>query len=64
MIGGLGGVVAEILMDNHVMPKRFLRIGLEAGFSAIIGTQEYLRSHYNMDAKAITKRVQKLLRGE
>jgi transketolase len=60
--GGLGGVVAETLLDHHAIPDRFLRVGLEAGFSSTVGSQEYLRSHYEMDAEAITERVRELLR--
>lgn len=61
--GGLGGAVAETLMDNTVYPKRFLRIGLEAGFSSIVGSQKYLRKQYGLDAKAITERIQSLMAG-
>jgi transketolase len=60
--GGLGGAVAETLLDAGVMPRRFLRIGLEAGFSSIVGSQSYLRMRYNMDAPSITARIEKLLR--
>ncbi|MBC8489110.1 MAG: transketolase [Bacteroidetes bacterium] len=59
--GGLGGAVAEILLDNNTIPKRFLRIGLEAGFSSIVGSQKYLRQRYKLDANSISSRVQSLL---
>lgn len=61
--GGLGGAVAETLMDHAVYPKRFLRIGLKAGFSSIVGSQKYLRKQYGLDAKAITEKIQTLMAG-
>jgi transketolase len=60
--GGLGGAVAEVLADHQAWPKAFLRIGLEAGFSSIVGSQEYLRRCYGLDASSIQARVEKLLR--
>lgn len=59
--GGLGGAVAETLMDNGVYPDKFLRIGLEAGFSSIVGSQQYLRKQYGLDAEAIAEKIRKLL---
>ena len=59
--GGLGGAVAETLLDGGVMPRRFLRIGLEHGFSSIVGSQAYLRRCYQMDAPQIAARIEKLL---
>ena len=59
--GGLGTLVAETLMDRGCFPKKFIRIALEAGFSSIVGSQDYLRAIYKMDAATITKRIQKLL---
>jgi len=51
--GGLGSAVAEVCMDAGVMPRSFHRIGLRAGFSSVVGSQEYLRNVYRMDADAI-----------
>lgn len=59
--GGLGGAIAEVLMDNAVHPKSFLRIGLEAGFSSIVGSQKYLRKQYGIDAVSIENRIKNLL---
>ena len=55
--GGLGSLVAETCMDAGVKPNVFRRIGLRAGFSSIVGAQEYLRREYGMDPKAIAKAV-------
>ncbi|HEU4878054.1 MAG TPA: hypothetical protein VFT21_01315, partial [Gemmatimonadaceae bacterium] len=59
--GGLGSIVAETCMDAGVKPNVFRRIGLRAGFSSIVGAQEYLRREYGMDAKAIAKAVAELV---
>jgi transketolase len=59
--GGFGSAVSEVLMDHGIMPKAFLRIGLEAGFSSIVGSQGYLRRRYEIDAEAIASRVESLL---
>jgi transketolase len=59
--GGLGGAVAEILVDHGVYPRSFLRIGLEAGFSCIVGSQKYLRQQYGLDAISISRRIKSLL---
>lgn len=62
--GGLGGAVAECLLDNGCAPKRFLRIGLQGGFSSVVGSQAFLRTHYGLDAGAIASRTLELLRGQ
>jgi transketolase len=59
--GGLGGAVAEILLELGCIPTCFHRIGLRAGFSSIVGTQKYLRKVYGMDAPAIVAVVEKKL---
>lgn len=59
--GGLGGAVAEVCLDAGVFPKTFHRIGLRAGFSSIVGDQDFLRSQYGMDAQTIITAVRKLL---
>jgi transketolase len=59
--GGLGSAVAEICMDNGVAPKAFLRIGLEDRYSSIVGSQDYLKKCYSIDAASIVKKVLKLL---
>jgi transketolase len=59
--GGLGSAVAETLLDYGVHPVAFLRIGLEAGFSSIVGSQQYLRKRYGLDADSISTRIQAIL---
>lgn len=55
--GGLGGAVAESLLEAGAPPKLFYRIGLRAGFSSVVGSQDYLRTIYGMDAASIVARV-------
>lgn len=58
--GGLAGLVLETLGDAGVFPGRFLRIGLDGCFSSVVGSQSYLRTHYQMDASAIAARTRSL----
>lgn len=60
--GGLGSAVSEVCMDLKMIPKKFLRIGLDNKFSSIVGTQQYLRSRYEIDNKAIVKKVLELIK--
>lgn len=59
--GGLGGAVAEALLEMGVVPGFFHRIGLRQGFSSIVGSQAYLRARYGMDRHAIVAKVQERL---
>jgi transketolase len=58
--GGLGGLVLETLADAGVYPSKFLRIGLDGCFSSVVGSQNYLRTAYGMDAASIVRRTQEL----
>jgi len=62
IIGGLGGAVAEILLEADQRPKHFKRIGLNGEFSSIVGTQEYLREQYGLNATGIVRTVQSVLK--
>jgi transketolase len=59
--GGLGGAVAEYCLEAGVVPKRFGRAALRAGYSSIVGSQSYLRSRYGLDETAIVELVRKTL---
>ncbi|MEO7966934.1 MAG: transketolase C-terminal domain-containing protein [Gemmatimonadaceae bacterium] len=61
--GGLSGAVAEACLDAGVMPARFRRIGLRGGFASRVGSQDYLRAAYGMDAPATIRAVRELLGG-
>jgi transketolase len=55
--GGLGGAVAEALLEAGGTPGFFARVGLRSGFSSIVGSQQYLRSVYGIDAESIVGAV-------
>jgi transketolase len=57
IFGGLGSLILETLGDANVFPGRFLRIGLNGCFSNVVGSQEYLRRVYEMDAASIVRRT-------
>ena len=55
--GGLGSAVCEVIVDNQLKTKPLIRIGLEAGFTTVVGSQKYLRNYYKMDSETIVKRI-------
>ncbi|MGC1460904.1 MAG: transketolase C-terminal domain-containing protein [Terracidiphilus sp.] len=55
--GGLGGAIAESLMEAGVFPGFFSRIGLRNTFSSVVGSQNYLRVVYSLDAATIIRTV-------
>ena len=55
--GGFSGAVAECLLESGAAPRVFRRIGLRAGFSALVGSQDYLRAAYGLDCPSIVARV-------
>jgi transketolase len=55
VIGGLGGAIAEACLEGGVVPRAFVRIALRAGFSSRVGSQEFLRDSYGINATAIFK---------
>jgi transketolase len=61
IIGGLGGAVAEVLMESDVRPLAFKRIGLNDTFSSKVGDQDYLRATYGLDAESILRTIESIL---
>ncbi len=55
--GGLGGAIAEALMEAGAFPGFFVRMGLRNRFSSVVGSQQYLRGIYSLDASAIARTV-------
>lgn len=55
--GGLGGAIAEALMEAGAIPGFFVRIGLRNTFSSVVGSQTYLRTVYSLDAQSIARTV-------
>lgn len=62
VVGGLGGAVAEYCLEHGLAPRRFRRLGLRAGFSSVVGGQNYLRGIYGIDAPAVAAATRALLR--
>jgi len=62
IVGGLGGAVAEVLAELSSPRPPLVRIGLTAGFSCVVGDQEYLREVYGLSPDAIANRVQDAMR--
>ena len=58
MVGGLGGAVAELVMEEDLDPVPFKRIGLDNVFSSKVGDQNYLRAEYGLDAAGILATVE------
>jgi transketolase len=61
VIGGLGGAVAEVLMEADQRPRYCRRIGLDGTFSSLVGDQDYLRTQYGLDAAGILNIVRSAL---
>lgn len=57
-IYGLGSAVAEVLLEQHIQPRSFRRLGLTTFGTA--GTYPELLSFYGLDAKGIEKAVAEL----
>lgn len=57
ILGGLGGAIAELCLENSIIPSIFHRIGLKNCFSSIVGSQDYLRNQYQMNANHIVQLV-------
>jgi transketolase len=60
--GGLGGAVAETLLELGIIPRFFRRMGLRAGFSAAVGDQKYLRKTYGLDKASVVATTLNALR--
>lgn len=60
--GGLGSTIAEFLLANGLRPDNFYSFGLEDKFSSIVGSQEYLRKQYGLDAASVTDKILKILK--
>lgn len=63
VVGGLGGAVAEVLMEASVRPRIFRRIAIADAFSPVVGDQEYLRTHHRLDAESIVRSVRSVMVG-
>jgi transketolase len=62
--GGLGSAVAEACLEGGAPPRNFARIGLRHGFTSLVGSQDYLRANYGLDANAIVAAAEGVARGD
>lgn len=60
--GGLGSLAADVFVAAGRLPSRFARMGLPDAYSAIVGSQEYLRQRHGLDAEAIVETVRALMK--
>lgn len=61
IIGGLGGAVAETLLEAGYAPGFFRRLGLQDIYPSVVGDQNFLRAEYGMDAPAVVATLRKAL---
>jgi transketolase len=59
--GGLGGAVAERLLERGCIPGFFHRIGIRGDFPSIVGSQNYLRRLYGLDPQSVAIAVANLV---
>lgn len=59
--GGLGGAVAELLMEAGQVPLTFRRFGLPSAFSSVVGTQQYLRARHGLTGEAVASAIASIL---
>ena len=64
VVGGLGGAVAELCLEERAVPQRFYRVGLRAGFSSVVGSQDYMRQAYGLSETAIVAKVRALVESD
>jgi transketolase len=62
VVGGLGGAVAEVLLEAEQRPAYFLRLGIPDHFASLAGTQEYLLERYGLTAPQIAETAGRALR--
>ena len=55
--GGLGSALAEICVTNNIVVNSFNSMGIKDVYSSVVGSQQYLRAYYEIDAEAIAKVV-------
>ncbi|MDR2761674.1 MAG: hypothetical protein LBB88_03630, partial [Planctomycetaceae bacterium] len=54
---GLGGAVAEVLLEKYDTKINFRRFGLPSEFTKYIGSQEYLLQQYQLTPEQIANDI-------
>jgi transketolase len=62
IVGGLGGAVAEVVLEAAVRPRVFKRIGVADSRSTVVGDRDYLRARAGLDVQSVTAAIRELLR--
>lgn len=62
VLGGLGGAVAETLLESGSIPKHFYRFGVRDIFTTVSGTQEYLRGKHGLLPEQISAKILQILK--
>lgn len=62
VMGGLGGAVTEVLMDEGVGDVKFKRLALPDVNVSKIGSQEWLRDQYGLGIKDIANTIKELVK--
>ena len=57
IIGGLGSAICELCIDAGITVNNFKRLGIDDHYSSEVGSQNFLRSKYKLNSKAIVKEV-------
>lgn len=61
VVGGLGGAVAEALLEGGVAVRRFRRIGLRDCWPGEVGDQQHLRARHGMDGRAVAAELRAMV---
>jgi transketolase len=57
ILGGLGGAVAEALLDAGASPKAFRRLAVRESLPSVVGKQDYMRAHFGLNEASIVDAV-------
>ena len=61
IVGGFGSAVSEVIAEMRERKAYLVKVGLNDQYATKVGSQKYLRSEYQMDAKAIVEIIKREL---
>ena len=60
--GGMGGAVAEVLMDHEVfIPLKRIALDAQKGYCYNYGSRDAIRGYYGLDPASVAKKVEQIL---
>lgn len=62
ILGGLGGAVAETLLQNNAIPMHFDMFGIPDTHARVSGTRDFLNEYYRLDVKSMVTRITERLK--